>query len=77
MKIYKDPSRGTGERRFFYHWFKQKQAWSVHFANACHVVNDIHCFVPCETKRRKTQPKAVMQGWAHEVKIKNGVAQII
>lgn len=64
------------KRRFFYHWFRQKNCWSVHFAGACHAVEHIHCYAVCETKRRKIQPKAVMQGWASSVRIKNGVAEI-
>lgn len=62
--------------RFFYHYFRGKKAMSVHFRGACYVVNDIKCDAPCETKWRKRQPYLVMQGFANNVEIKNGVAKI-
>lgn len=42
---------------------------SVHFRGKCHVVDDVICKVPCETKWKATQPRLVMQGWASEVTI--------
>lgn len=63
-------------RRFFYHFYKQKGRMSVHFAGACHVVDNIHCFVPCETKWNKRQPKLVMQGFARKLTILYGVAHL-
>jgi len=63
-------------RRFFYHYFKAKKRMSIHFAGACHVVDDVVCKATCETKWRRTQPQLVMQGFARKVEIKNGVATI-
>ena len=65
-----------GTYRFFYHYFRGKKAMSVHFKGACHVVDDIICDVPCETKWNDRQPYLVMRGWAHEVTFKDGKAHI-
>lgn len=62
--------------RFFYHYFKQKKKMSVHFKGQCHVVNDIQCNVPCETKWNTTQPNLIMRGFAKELIIENGIAVI-
>jgi hypothetical protein len=63
-------------KRFFYHYYRQKKMMSVHYNGVCSQVDNIVCNVPCETKFRKRQPFLVMQGWATEVKIKDGVAII-
>lgn len=63
-------------RRFFYHFYKAKKAMSVHFAGACHTVNDVVCQAKCETKWRPQQPQLVMQGFARRIEIKNGIATI-
>lgn len=62
--------------RFFYHYYKQKGKMSIHFKNSCTVVDNIDCRVKCETKWKSTQPRLVMQGWANNVQIKDGVAII-
>lgn len=62
--------------RFFYHYYKQKGKMSIHFRNACTVVDNVVCNVPCETKWKPTQPILVMQGFAKEVTIKGGIATI-
>lgn len=63
--------------RFFYHYYKAKGKMSVHFRDTCHVVDDIVCEVPCETKWKPTQPRLIMQGFASNVQIKGGKATII
>lgn len=63
--------------RFFYHYYKQKGRMSVHFKNACSVVDNIICQVPCETKWNARQPNLVMQGFCSNVIIKDDVATII
>jgi hypothetical protein len=68
--------KGSNKYRFFYHYFKQKDAMSVHFKKQCMVVDSVVCHVPCETKRNRTQPKLVMQGWANSVVVEEGVAHI-
>lgn len=62
--------------RFFYHYYKQKKLMSVHFRGKCHVVKDIICERPCETKYNKRQPFLTMQGFANDVIIKNNQAII-
>lgn len=64
------------EYRFFYHFYKQKGKMSIHFKKSCTVVDNIICNVKCETKWKPTQPKLVMQGFAKNVEIKNGIALI-
>ncbi len=49
---------------------------SVHFKNTCFKVDKIECSVITETKRNKTQPRIVVQGFAKEVVIKDRVAYI-
>ena len=63
-------------RRFFYHFYKAKGAMSIHFNKTCHVVKDVKCEVPCETKWRPRQPRLIMQGFARNVRIENGVGYI-
>jgi hypothetical protein len=62
--------------RFFYHYYKQKGKMTIHFKKSCTVVDNIECRVPCQTKWNKTQPQLVMQGFASNVKIENGIAII-
>ena len=56
--------------RFFYHYNKPlsqrigKTMWSVHFRGTCFFAESIRCNVASESKTRKTQPRAVMQGYA-------------
>ena len=49
---------------------------SIHFNKTCHVVKDVKCEVPCETKWRPRQPRLIMQGFARNVRIENGVGYI-
>ena len=49
---------------------------SVHFKGVCHVVDNIVCNVPCETKWNKRQPYLVMRGFASKVEFKDNVAYI-
>ena len=65
-----------GKYRFFYHWRKQTDAWTVHFRGKCIPVDSIKCLVPCETKKNKRQPVRVMQGFACNVEVDNGIATI-
>lgn len=62
--------------RFFYHYYKQKKAMTIHFRGTCTVVDNIECHVPCETKWKKAQPQLVMQGFCKEVRIINNKAII-
>lgn len=63
--------------RFFYHYYKQKKAMSIHFKGTCSVIDNIVCKVHCETKWKKTQPQLVMQGFAEDVIIVNKTAYIV
>jgi hypothetical protein len=49
---------------------------SVHFDGKCHVVMNIICNVPCETKWNDKQPNLVMRGFASKVLITDNVAYI-
>lgn len=62
--------------RFFYHYYKQKKKMSIHFKNACIVVDNVICKVPCETKWNKRQPNLVMVGKATSVRIENNTGII-
>jgi hypothetical protein len=56
--------------RFFFHYYKQKDMWSVHFRGACAVVDNITCLVPCEGHKQSHQPRRIMRGYAGEVRFK-------
>lgn len=56
-------------KRFFFHYFKQRNCMSVHFDKKCTQVDDVICFVPTETKWNKAQPHLVLRGFAHSVDI--------
>ena len=62
--------------RFFYHYFKQKKKMTVHFKGTCSIVDNVVCNVPCNTKWNKIQPQLVMQGFAKEVLVQDGLAII-
>ena len=65
------PIKKTNKKtyRFFYHYFKQYTAMSVHFRGSCYKAKSVECLVPCETKWNKTQPNLVMQGFASEIDV--------
>lgn len=70
-------AKKPGQRRFYYHYYKQKKSMSFHFGSEkCHVVDDVVCGVPCETKWSKTQPNLIMRGWASGYTIINKVVKI-
>ena len=69
--------KNKGQKRFFYHYYKQYKKMSFHFSNEkCHVVDNVVCNVPCETKWSKTQPNLIMRGWATGYTIIDGVVNI-
>lgn len=51
---------------------------SFHFkSEPCHIVDDVICNVPCETKwNEKSQPNLVMRGWATGYRIEDNVVTI-
>lgn len=57
--------------RFYFHWVKQTDKWSVHFKNECIHAEHLECNVPCEAKKNKRQPYRVMRGFASQVNVKN------
>lgn len=57
--------------RFFYHWVRATDKWSVHFKNKCIHASHLKCNVPCSSKMNKQQPLRVMRGWANSVEVKN------
>lgn len=62
--------------RFFFHYFRQKDKWSVHFRNKCYIVDNFVCLAECEGKTNKRQPYRIAQGFASQVKVKNNIAYI-
>ena len=63
--------------RFFYHYYKQYKAMSVHFKGKCYKTDNIICNVPTETKWNKRQPNLVVQGFANDIKINDNNIVII
>lgn len=62
------PRKNTGrEYRFFFHYRKHEDGMSVHFRNKCYPVDLVDCHVRNVTKRNKTQPRVVQQGFATAV----------
>lgn len=64
------------EYRFYFHYYRQYKCLSVHFKGVCYKVKDIKCLVPVRSKWNATMPNLVMQGFATEINIENGVAEI-
>ncbi len=68
-------------RVFFFHYNKpaskkaNKTMWSVHWNNACYIVENIDCRVPVLSKTNKRQPFATMKGKGR-VKVNNKTAVI-
>ena len=63
--------------RFFYHWRKCDDRMSIHFRGKCMPCDDVQTDgVKTETKRNKRQPRLVIQGFAKNVRIVNGIGII-
>lgn len=62
--------------RFFYHYYKQKKAMSVHFRGVCHVVKNVVCQASCETHYNRRQPHLIMRGYATSIDLKGDTAII-
>jgi len=77
------PLKTPGKFKFFFHFNKPKTLqlgeviWSVHFKGKCHFVKHIvfHKLNGC-SKSKKRQPRAVIEGYANDIKIKNDMAYI-
>lgn len=60
---------------FFFHYNKpMSQKWgknilSIHWQDTCHFVEGLRCNVPVATRNRKTQPRCIMSGKAHQIEI--------
>ena len=50
---------------------------SLHFGKMCHIVKNITCKVPTNTRWSKRQPNIVMCGSAKEIIFENGDAIIL
>lgn len=55
--------------RFFYHYNRHNNKMTIHFRGKCHIVDNIKCEVPTETKWNKIQPKLVLQGYCTNVSL--------
>ena len=64
------------KRRFFFHYRRATNGMTIHWKNECIPVVDVVCKVACETKRNKKQPKLVMQGFAKNVSVHDGIGVI-
>jgi hypothetical protein len=62
--------------RFFYHYYRQFDCMTVHFKKKCYKVQDVITQVPTETKRRKSQPRLIIQGFCKEVEFVGDTAII-
>ena len=62
--------------RFYFHWVRHTDKWSVHFRNKCTHATNLKCNLPCEAKKNKRQPYRVMQGFAENVRIENDTIYI-
>lgn len=63
--------------RFFFHYRKQTGGMTVHFKGHCIPAHDVECKVKCETKRNKSQPYLVLQGFCSDVIIDGEKAIIV
>jgi len=50
---------------------------TVHFRGQCIPITDVECKVRCETKRNKTQPYLVLQGYCSDVIVEGEKAIIV
>lgn len=68
--------------RFFYHYNKPASAQrghptiSLHFKGKCHLVDQLDCGVPTNSRTHETSPKFVMVGDAKTIRIKEGLGVI-
>lgn len=60
-------SKPKGTKRFFFHYNKQHDCWSVHFSGQCFIVEEIECSVPKEGHKQNIQPRRIIRGWAQAV----------
>lgn len=67
----------AGKYRFFFHYRKQTGGMTVHFRGQCIPITDVECKVRCETKRNKTQPYLVLQGYCSDVIVEGEKAIIV
>lgn len=49
---------------------------SLHFQKKCHIVDGIDCAVATWSHARKEQPRFVMKGKCHSIKIESNIAYI-
>lgn len=63
-------------KRFFFHFRKVTGELTLHWNKQCISIKDIVCNVPIQTKWNKQQPRVVLQGFANNVEINNGIAII-
>lgn len=71
------------KRSFWFHYNKpasnkvKKPQITLHYKNACHIVDNVVCNVPVAGRIRNTQPRWVMAGKTEkEIEFKNGIAYI-
>ena len=69
-------------RAFFFHFNKPasmkegRAKISVHYMNACYLVDNIVCGVATKGRTRNSSPKFVMTGKAKRFELKDGIAYL-
>lgn len=69
-------------RSFWFHYNKPesrktgKTQITIHYMDACHIVDNLECSVPIKGRLRKSQPFWVIAGKANSITMKDGVAHI-
>lgn len=53
--------------RFFIHYRRSDKKMSIHFRGKCYTCDNVLCSLPCSTKRNKTQPHLVIEGYCESV----------
>mgnify|MGYP007073340170 CR=1 FL=1 len=54
-------------RVFWLHYNKPNDKWSFHWRGKCHIVDEVVISVPVETRKRTSQPRAIIHGYAKSV----------
>ncbi len=56
-------------KRFYYHYNRPNDCWSIHFNKKCILADHLQCTKTVESKNNKTQPRKVMQGFCNFVNL--------
>lgn len=62
---------------FYFHFSKENNCMVVNFKDKQHLVKDIECLVPTQTRWSDTHPTLVLHGYTKEIIITEAKALII